>query len=161
MSAPSDLRRIAEELLIIANGQATSDNSHQSARPGELSELELIRLAKTLYQMRRLRGRHFDESLFGEPAWDIILDLFVEKLSGRKTLTKGICAASQAADATALRWIANLAEAGLVLREDDQTDRRRVYVSLSPRGEVAVRCYLREVSEHLRAVGTPVLMLVG
>jgi len=42
---------------------------------------------------------------------------------------------------TILRWLTKLAEADLVTRSADRTDGRRVFVSLSPNGILAMNRY--------------------
>ena len=41
-----------------------------------------LTLARTLYAERRRRDRTFPVDIFGEPSWDILLDLFVAREKG-------------------------------------------------------------------------------
>ena len=151
MSGPSDLRRIAEELLILAEeGDGESDNLDLT--PSEVDPAYLARLARALLRLRRIRSRYFDEDLFREPTWDVLLDLFVQKASGRPVSVMSACQAAYVPETTALRFIAWLEERGLVVRAEDEKDRRRIFVTLSTRGEVAMRKYLLEATDHLRAI---------
>lgn len=100
--------------------------------------------ARTLYELRRARDPFFsgNADLFGEPAWDILLDLFVAREEGKQISISSSCIASCAAPTTALRWISLLEERGLVERQPDARDRRRAYVRLTAQAELALRTYL-------------------
>jgi DNA-binding MarR family transcriptional regulator len=92
------------------------------------------RLAEQIYNERQRRDRFFPADLFGEPAWDILLDLFVASRSNQPRSIKEVCISSRVPDATALRYIGQLAAYGLVERRPDKTDQRRKFLRLSPTG---------------------------
>ena len=164
MTGRDDLRRIAEELLIIADESGDTETRFSPESLGPMSNKidsdQLTRVAVTFYRARQMRARHLDENLFGEPAWDMLLDLFINKSSGFRTSVKSLCVASNVPETTALRWIGLLIDASLVYRENDNTDRRRVFISLTPRGLAAIRRYFIDVTHLLRVVRLPPLMLV-
>ena len=89
----------------------------------------------------------------------MLLDLYVHNNSANRTSVKSLCLASHVPETTALRWIGLLVDAALVIRESDESDRRRVFLSLTPSGEAAIRRYLVEVTNLLRPVRLPSLML--
>lgn len=92
-------------------------------------------LARQSYEDRRQRDRVFnDPALFGEPAWDILLDLFVSYRDGRKISTSSACIGAAVPPTTALRWLTVLTERNLIEREDDPHDARRHFVRLTARG---------------------------
>jgi len=92
-------------------------------------------LAGQSYRERRARDRIFaDKSLFGEPAWDMLLDLMASEMSGRKLSVTSACIGACVPSTTALRWLSLLEERGLVLRENDTRDGRRAFVRISPDG---------------------------
>ena len=163
MTDRTKLRIIAEELLIIANNDGSlARNSVFDLFEGKDRTIEsdyLILFAQALYKTRRVRARHFDDNIFGEPAWDMLLDLYVHSNSGHRTSVKSLCLASHVPETTALRWIGLLVDAALVFREDDESDRRRVFLSLTSSGKAAIRRYLIEVNNLLRPARLPTLML--
>ena len=163
MTDRKQLRRIAEELLILADKDwlSKSDSVFDlfESKGDHLDPAHLTRFAQALYKTRRVRARHFDENIFGEPAWDMLLDLYVHNKSANRTSVKSLCLASHVPETTALRWIGLLVDAALVIRESDESDRRRVFLSLTPSGEAAIRRYLVEVTNLLRPVRLPSLML--
>lgn len=70
----------------------------------------------------------------GEPAWDILLNLYEAHLSQVRTMVTGACLGSRVPATSALRWLKVLEVRGLVERQGDPLDGRRVFVSLSPKG---------------------------
>lgn len=90
--------------------------------------------ASRLVEVRRRRERLFGNRLFGDPAWDILLDLFIQRLDGRDTTITSACIGSGAPQTTALRYLGGLIERGLVVRRASSNDRRVQYVDLSPVG---------------------------
>ncbi|MBY0521374.1 MAG: winged helix DNA-binding protein [Sphingomonas sp.] len=90
-------------------------------------------LAAQVYAARRARDACFgaDAVLFGEPAWDILLELHSAQTTGRDTSITSACFASNVPNTTALRYLGNLEAHGLIVRRGDPGDRRRSVVSLS------------------------------
>jgi hypothetical protein len=87
--------------------------------------------AKEMYECRRTRDKVFGAQMFGEPAWDIMLDLFISECDGRRISVTSACIASCVPKATALRVIKQLEKTNIVIRQRDPEDARRSYVRLS------------------------------
>lgn len=88
--------------------------------------------ARKLLAQRRRREQILGADLFGEPIWDMFLDLFANAAEGRQVSVSSLCIASGAPTTTALRYIATLVDRGLLLRTHDARDGRRVLIELSP-----------------------------
>ena len=100
-----------------------------------ISTLELAARAQRVYQSRRKRAQIFDdEKLFGEPAWDILLDLFIAACHEKRVAVTSACIGAYVPNTTALRWLNVLELKGLIFRESDEQDGRRTYVALSELG---------------------------
>lgn len=97
-----------------------------------------LALAREVYLGRRRRERFLAADLFGEPTWDILLDLFIAAGEGRRVPTTSACIGANVPPTTALRWLRILESRGLVEREDDGRDGRRTFVCLTPRGAAAM-----------------------
>jgi DNA-binding MarR family transcriptional regulator len=88
--------------------------------------------AEIWYAERRLRNRIFNsQELFGEPAWDILLELYISRSQGKTISIKSLCLGTGLPTSTGLRWLAHLEQSGLVMREQDPTDKRRVFVTIT------------------------------
>ncbi len=110
-----------------------------------------VELAREHYRNRRRRDKIFaTETLFGEPAWDILLDLFVAAKEGRRVSVMSACIGAAVPSTTALRWISALEREGLLTREDDPDDARRTYVLLTPAGYTAMVDYFDAASRTLK-----------
>lgn len=71
-------------------------------------------MARRLYEERRERDRHFPPGLFGEPAWDLILALFIAREEGRSLTVRAACDAAGAPKTSGRRLLKRLEAAGLV-----------------------------------------------
>lgn len=100
--------------------------------------------AKRLYADRRRREKGFGvhARLFGEPAWDLLLDLFVAWQEGKRISVSSASTAACVPPTTALRWIGYLVEGGIIQETADPSDGRRRLVELTPRAIEMMRTYL-------------------
>jgi DNA-binding MarR family transcriptional regulator len=86
--------------------------------------IDPIDFARAMYRNRRARNRHFDDSLFAEPRWDILLDLFIAAEEGRTISVSSACIGAAVPHATALRHLGAMQHKGLVARQADPRDAR-------------------------------------
>jgi hypothetical protein len=108
-------------------------------------------LARQIYAFRRRRGPIFgDPELFGEPAWDILLDLYVAQVDGKPVSVSSACIGSASPPTTGLRWLGILAQRDLIVREQDPDDQRRVLVRLSDRGLAAMDGFLSSLLSSIQ-----------
>lgn len=100
--------------------------------------------AEALYELRRARRIFFggNADLFSEPAWDMLLDLFIAQEKGNDLSVSDTCIGASVPATTGLRWIALLESRGLVAKVRDCQDGRRSFVRLTPAGSEALRLYL-------------------
>jgi hypothetical protein len=101
-----------------------------------------VEQARAMYQQRRLREKLFPDGarLFGEPAWDMLLDLFIAHQEDRAVRVTSACIGACAAPTTGLRWLASLEQNGLVRCWQEERDKRTRRVALTP---TAVEIMLR------------------
>jgi DNA-binding MarR family transcriptional regulator len=104
------------------------------------------REVRKVIRARRARERFFDASLFGEPAWDILLELFASGLSNQRVPVTRLCNAASVPASTALRWITNLEDCGMIKRHDDPLDRRRSFLSLSLEANLAMASLFKSIA---------------
>ena len=103
------------------------------------------RLVRRIIQQRRLRAKFFEGDLFADPAWDMLLDLTAARAEHTRVSVTSLCIASGVPPTTALRWIGQMTEAGLLERVEDESDRRRVFITLSIPAADAMARYFAEV----------------
>jgi DNA repair protein RadC len=97
---------------------------------GSVESLAVV--ARKRIKERQLRGHILGmRDLFGEPAWDILLDLFVANADGSRVSVSSACAATTAPHTTALRYLRALEENGMITRAPHESDARIIYVTLS------------------------------
>lgn len=92
------------------------------------SRLESVR---TILSLRWARRSYFQPELFGEPAWDILLELYAAHLSNRSECVSSLCIASGVPATTALRRLVSLELNGWIKRRPDPLDDRRTHMRLS------------------------------
>ncbi|MGN6357889.1 MAG: MarR family transcriptional regulator [Novosphingobium sp.] len=126
------------------------------ARPvAAYNDARLAEYAERLYKERRRRSRYLPGHLFAEPAWDILLDLFVNGVRDRAISITSACIAGGIPATTGLRWLGVLEKEGLLVRGTSEEDARVTWVQLSDYGMDVMRGYLSE------AMGLPVSGRVG
>lgn len=103
------------------------------------------RLVRQIIRQRQLRARFFDGELFADPAWDILLDLTAARAEQARVSVTSLCIASGVPPTTALRWIAQMVEAGLLERIEDEADRRRSFIALTGKAADAMARYFAEL----------------
>jgi hypothetical protein len=103
------------------------------------------RLVHQIIRQRRLRARYFEPGLFADPAWDILLDLTAARAEHRRVCVTSLCIAAAVPATTALRWITQMTEMGLLVREQDPEDRRRAFIALADPVADAMARYFDEL----------------
>jgi len=108
-------------------------------------------LATKLLRLRRQRSSVFDADLFGEPAWDMLLELYLADLRHVRHSVSGLCKLSGAPTSTAVRWLAKMEAAGLLTREGDPHDARRLWVVMTHGGYTRIDTLLDQFQKLLSA----------
>jgi hypothetical protein len=108
------------------------------------------RLVRTIIRQRQLRAKFFDAELFADPAWDILLDLTAARAEHARVSVTSLCIASGVPPTTALRWIGQMTQVGLLDRVEDEADRRRAFIALSDRAADGMARYFAEVGRNPR-----------
>ncbi len=147
------LRQISDEMGRIAASLArlSSDEPNESGiallRPSSTDLPTSVdgETVRAVIRARRLRARFFDEDLFADPAWDMMLDLLQAEIAQHRVPVSSLCIAAAVPATTALRWIKTMTDAGLFVRRADPHDGRRVFVELSSETSHALRQYFSEV----------------
>ncbi len=108
---------------------------------------DYLTIARKLYHIRRKRVAIFGSiELFGEPAWDLLLDLYIAHATGSELSVSSACIGAAVPATTALRYLGILQREGLILREQDPRDQRRINVRLSRFGIERMEAYFSEIA---------------
>lgn len=106
------------------------------------------RLVRRIIRQRQLRARFFDGDLFADPAWDMLLDLTAARAEHTRVSVTSLCIASGVPPTTALRWIGQMTESGLLERVEDEADRRRAFIALTDKAADAMARYFAELGTN-------------
>ena len=110
------------------------------------------RLVRTIIRQRQLRAKFFDAELFADPAWDMLLDLTAARAEHTRVSVTSLCIASGVPPTTALRWIGQMSQAGLLERVEDESDRRRAFIALSDPAADGMARYFAELGRSPKAI---------
>lgn len=120
-------------------------NSREKREDTGLTDKDISGTLRTIIASRSLRSRYFPSQIFADPAWDILLDLTRAKLEGQQVSVSSVCIAASVPMSTALRWVRQMTEAGLLRRWTDPNDRRRDLIALTDTTASHMRDYLAAV----------------
>lgn len=101
---------------------------------------ELLRRANMALENRRRRGQIFRKGMFGEPAWEMLLVLYLSDLRHPQSIGS-LSEAAGVTGTTALRWLEVLEGDQLVERSEHPFDKRRVLIALTPKAREALDLY--------------------
>ena len=144
---PREIRGLAASLLRLADA-IEQDWSPPTTRsifqwPTNLRQIErdagnLAIKARVIVQTRANRTKYIDPDLLGEPAWDMLLDLFMQFAGGARVSVTSLCIASRVPATTALRYVSLLEDKGYIKKLPSEHDRRVSLLSLSDKGILAM-----------------------
>ncbi|WP_324262513.1 winged helix DNA-binding protein [Altererythrobacter sp. H2] len=149
------LERLGQQGLGAGGGAFRFESPGQAFRSDADAERTLLnrprpplpdpRLVRRIIQQRQLRAKYFDGELFADPAWDMLLDLTAARAEHTRVSVTSLCIASAVPPTTALRWISQMVDAGLLERQQDEVDRRRAFIALTDKAADAMARYFAEL----------------
>ncbi|WP_309661478.1 hypothetical protein [Sphingomonas sp.] len=142
-----EVSRIASTLARLSTGPASSPRlTEMPPVSGDLPQVS-AETVRNVIQARRLRARYFDENMFADPAWDMLLDLLQAELTQLRVPVSSLCIAASVPATTALRWLKTMTQQGIFERRADPHDGRRVFVELAPQASQALRRYFADIGQ--------------
>jgi hypothetical protein len=114
---------------------------------GPDGQVNHAKLAERIYRSRRDRERVFNDDIFADPAWDLLLDLFVRSARNEQVSISSACHAASVPEATALRYLKALTEKKYVERISHPNDKRSTTLRMTPLGSNLMIEWL----DHFRA----------
>ncbi|GGJ41170.1 hypothetical protein GCM10011393_09240 [Sphingopyxis bauzanensis] len=115
---------------------------------GDAAELRALRNAEITFRRRILRNQLLGGSEhFGEPAWDIILDLFIHEAKGQRLSMSALCVTAAIPTSSAMKLIQRMCDDGILERSPDLADGRRSLINIAPAVSHRLRAYFAEGTE--------------
>lgn len=144
-----DINEAPRLLGLMSGSRAFSISDDVASVGGTDASEDLREIAQFSFVVRQARYEHFCPAMFREPAWDLLLALYV--IGGESgAVTLAILARDAGIPtSTALRWVDYLAERGLVERQRSDQDRRASALSLSSQGRTSIEAYFSDVLAQL------------
>jgi hypothetical protein len=142
-----DIARRLDQLLLT---MSEPSDLHVSPRTVEAGMADA---ARREYRERQERERVFGPGIAADPAWDILLHLFIAREEGRDVTVFSITAATPVAEGTILRCIAHLVEAKLIARGPHLSDPRSILLRLSNHAAAMMCDYFSRTAAALDAAG--------
>lgn len=129
-------------------GTIRSSDSAGLSHPPSPEQQQILRADALREQFRRaLRRELFDQRLFGEAAWDILLALYVVDSVERRLSIAQLTTMTQVPLTTALRWLACLEGQGLISRSAAPSDQRVALIELTDHGRRILESYFTQARE--------------
>ena len=142
-----EISRIASTLARLSTGPtALARPTEQPPADNDVPEVsaETVRM---VIRARRLRARYFEEEMFADPAWDMLLDLLQAEIAQLRVPVSSLCIAASVPATTALRWLKTMTQQGIFVRRADPHDGRRVFVELAPQASQSLRRYFADAGQ--------------
>ncbi len=141
-----EVGRIARALATLAQSTPVAPSSTPAPVPSVFldDDVTLGATLRALIRSRRARGQFFPGDLFADPGWDILLDLMAARCERRRVSVSSLCIAAAVPPTTALRWIKQMTSAGLLIRQADVADGRRIFIDLADNAVTAMRAYFAQ-----------------
>lgn len=105
----------------------------------------LARLAEDILTDRDRRTTHFPGELFSEPAWDMLLCLFIADARNICLSEADVYAASREPHSTAMRWINFMTSLGIIEHTQASQNEQPRYIKITASGATQMRNYLKSI----------------
>lgn len=156
MSSAQALQIVTELLTDLA---VTVHQPSRTLQPSERLPLEEIiarrlqlgQTAKAMMGARKHRQNFAFSFMLSDPAWDILLELFLSWSQGKAMCFKDVTLSTGLSAGTAHRYLHIMAGADLLVRTRHPTDARVTYFEITQKGLVEVGTYLSSASSAVRS----------
>jgi DNA-binding MarR family transcriptional regulator len=116
------------------SGAAFTSSNTQHAEAvvrNDTSRGHLLAAALRMQAERQRRLKYFRKDFFNEPAWSLLLCLYIQEFTREKITLTELSRRSNVSMTTSLRWLDTLDKERLVRRETNPRDKRIVDVELT------------------------------
>jgi len=115
-------------------------------RAAATNAADLTDFARQILAGRRQRDNYFDPLLFSNPAWDLLLNLFVAQAEGRRPNSLESCLAASMPHSVAVRWMAYLKQEDMVVERPNAVGEGLGSIQLSDHARTAIAAYLSSLT---------------
>jgi DNA-binding MarR family transcriptional regulator len=112
--------------------------------PHSFTTANLEQVVLQIILARRSRRGLFPPVLFSDPAWDLLLVLFLAGLRPQRMTISELAEDTALSPGAAARWLDALDQHGLLSRRSDPRDARRTFIELSARGADSMRQWVED-----------------
>ena len=144
----TQVKRLAEQV-----GLHVIDRKCDQRVEDATSDPPLKTIAQAWVHALRARNATFPRALFADPAWNMLLDLYLAKCDDKEISVSSVCIAASVPATTALRWIGTLEKHGLVVSDAHPWDGRKRLVRISNTGATLVETALGRAAHGDRRLG--------
>lgn len=148
-----DIASTIDKLSLLLKSSGSEASSSLRSDHLQIKQQSIEFDVKSELLKRTLRYDYFPDRMLGEPAWDMLLDLYSADCSGSDISVTSLCIASHMPTTTALRWVKFMEDEGWVNRRADPKDGRRFFVSLAKPARSKIEAYFL-VSNQLTKLKT-------
>lgn len=135
--SPNDVRQAVRLLELLTTTRSSANETH--------SRENLLAVARFTLTMRQARAEHFSPAMFGEPAWDVLLALYVTQADNPAPAVSSLAKTAGIAITTAFRWVDYLEKKRLIERQRSSDDGRALTVALSNNARSRLEAYFTDV----------------
>lgn len=143
-----DITRLLQLLQQRSCGQVVPSIDRVHARGSICPRAHLLARANAVVAERNRRVNFFSRAVFGEPAWDMLLSLYVT--DPKPMRFRDLVEMAGAPATTAMRWLEYLERERFVQRRSDPHDRRAICIELLNEGRDTLDAYFSSFDDDFR-----------
>jgi hypothetical protein len=145
---PKTISQLVSSLRSLADELAATDG-RDAEEIARADREQALTVAIQVAACRKRRTLFHPDYFFGEPCWDMLIDLFIAHGQMRETSIAHLCTISQVPHGTALRYLGRLESRGDVVCTSDESG-RRASVRISETAVERMVASLSDISGHGR-----------
>ncbi len=112
------------------------------SRPSATGPEHMAHLVRLHFRLKDWRQQFCNGKSLDETAWCLVMDMYLRHLEGAQLFVSSLCSNNYASATTSLRRLDDLVDAGIVTRQSDPFDQRRIPVALTASGLEFAQSYL-------------------